>query len=170
MGGVLGIKLSKWAELFLECKNDEDGGGVRGERGAEALRCRMYSSALAAGLEGVDVAEESVCASKPSPTISPGSRPSLRAEGGGVSGVDDEVRLVCLGPSPRPCTPPALLCIRLLRPPELAPAASTLVLLNGSHSDVCAGVERMPLLPTDSESLLKRLIDDGDGEEAKKRR
>ncbi len=57
--------------------------------------------------------------------------------------------------------------MRLRRPPELEMGSS----LNESQSEFWAGVERIPLVPTDSSvSLLNLLIDEGEGLDAKKRR
>lgn len=89
--------------------------------------------------------------------------PSLRADGGGVRGVVDIGRFVCLGPVK---LSPLLLCSRLRRPSPPPP----LLLLNGSHSDVCEGVERIPFELTVSTSALNLLIDEGDGDEARNKR
>lgn len=121
---------------------------MRGERG---VRRSMYSSALAAGLCGEEagVVEDMVSESNPSPINSGlAVEDAFRCEGGGVIGA----------------TAPALLCILLLRPPEMGSS------LNGSQSEVWAGVARIELVEGVSLSLLKRLIDEGEGEEARKRR
>lgn len=155
-------------------------------------RRRMYSEAFEEGLGGLVVVveeEERVRASMPRPTVaSPETAAtaaveeegvvlslvaSFRAEGGGVRGVVEDERFVCRGH-------PSALCIRLRRPPpppewesELPPLLPLLVWWwwNGSQSEVCAGVDRIPLFPTVSASPLNRFIDvEGDGEEAKNKR
>lgn len=117
---------------------------MRGERG---VRRSMYSSAFAAGFMGEEEAER-VASSNPRPISEAlGAEVGLRWEGGGVIGAAAVV----------------VLCMRLRRPLRGSS-------LNGSHKEVCAGVERMPLELRDSVSLLNRLIEEGDGLEARKRR